>query len=179
MLNEAKKRQKNDPLSLSQSDLLNLPFRDTTFDLLLCLGALEYVDDLDTAVEEFSRVMKDEGIIILSMQNQFSLYRLWDRYIYSGSMFNSLRNLRGRPVADKLLEKSLSLRDLRNTLVSHSFIELDYLDYNYNFWLKPLDRVFPKLSVATSERLEFLYRSGIGFLPADFLIKGQKVANTT
>jgi 2-polyprenyl-3-methyl-5-hydroxy-6-metoxy-1,4-benzoquinol methylase len=42
-----------------------LPFRDGSFDLVLCLDYLEHVADDDRVLEEISRVLKDRGEVIL------------------------------------------------------------------------------------------------------------------
>ena len=57
-LHEAKMRHTEESLSLTTGDLENLPFPNSTFAMLLCLGPLEYVDNKDTALDEFSRVIK-------------------------------------------------------------------------------------------------------------------------
>lgn len=47
-----------------QGNVLNLPFADGTFDLVLTCGVLEYVP-LEDGLKEFSRVMKEGGKLIL------------------------------------------------------------------------------------------------------------------
>jgi len=175
MLLEARKSHKQDEaILLTQGSMTKLPFRDAFFDILLCLGSLEYLDDKKLVVSEFFRVMKNNAVIIISMQNRYSVYRLWDHYVYSGLLFNFVRKLSGRKSISKPLEKPDSLGDMKNMLLNQSFIELDHLYYNFNLWVKPFDRLFPKLSVLTSKRLEFLYRHSIGLFPADFIIEARK-----
>ncbi|MGZ9164828.1 MAG: class I SAM-dependent methyltransferase, partial [Anaerolineales bacterium] len=160
----------------SQATIADLPFSNAAFAGALCLGVLEYVDDLDSAVEELSRVLKDDGMVIMSMQNRFSFYRFWERHIHSGFLFNTLRKFGRRPIVDKPMEKLTSLRELKDILSRHHLIVMDALYYNFNIWLKPLDRWFPNLSVRTSRKLESLHLSMLGFLlGADFLVRVQKV----
>jgi ubiquinone/menaquinone biosynthesis C-methylase UbiE len=161
---------------LSQAIMEKMPFLDSSFDRVLCLGVLEYVEDLESAVDELSRIMRDDAIVILSMQNPLSIYRLWARRIHSGFLFNMLRRLLRRPVADEPLERLTTLRGLKAILTHHDLIAKDAIYYNFNLWVKPLDRLFPHLSVRTARRLEFLYRSMVGsVLGADFLIMAQKI----
>jgi SAM-dependent methyltransferase len=163
---------------LSQAIMENLPFPDAAFDRVLCLGALEYAEDSDQVVSELSRVMREDTIAIVSMQNVSGLYRLWDRRVYSGSFFNTLRRLRRRPARGEPLERLTSLRNLRAILSRHDLVVRNVVFYNFNLWLKPLDRLFPYLSVATSRKLEFLSQSMVGiFFGADFLVKAQKVSS--
>ncbi len=96
---------------LSVAIMENLPFSNASFDKVLCLGILEYVEDLELAIGELSRVMRNDSSVILSMQNKFSIYRLWDRYFYSGFLFNALRKLWGRSVVEEPLENVSTLKE--------------------------------------------------------------------
>lgn len=175
ILHKAKKSHESETLLLSAGDMRQIPFQNESFDLLLCLGPLEYVDDVKLVFEEFSRVMKTGAIAIISMQNKFSPYRLWDRYIYSGFLFNAIRKLGHRSISNKPLENLIPINDLKQNLCRYSFAVTDLIYYNFNLMLKPFDRLFPRLSVMTSGRLEFLYHSKVGFFAADFIITAQKV----
>jgi ubiquinone/menaquinone biosynthesis C-methylase UbiE len=179
VLQKAKVRHEGELLLLTAGNLEKLPFKSSTFDMLLCLGALEYVDDKDSALDEFYRVVKNSAIIILSMQNKFSLFRLWDRSIYRGQLLNFIRKISRHPVLYKPLEKPASLNSLRKKLISHSFVVMDHLYYNFNFWIKPFDKLFPVFSVATSRWLEVLYRHSLGLIPGDFIIQARKVTSVT
>lgn len=175
MLHEAKNRHESGtPVCLAAGDMEVLPFQSTSFDLLLCLGALEYIDDADIVLGEFSRVMKSDSTLIVSMQNRLSLYRFWERYIYRGFLFDVIRKIRRRPIAGKPLENLISVNDLRKVFSRHSLVMKDLLYYNFDLFLKPLDNFFPRLSVMISRMLEFLYRSKAGFLAADFIIVARK-----
>jgi ubiquinone/menaquinone biosynthesis C-methylase UbiE len=57
------------------NDILNMDFPDNSFDIVLCMGALyhlENVQDRKRAVEECNRVLKAQGIIIISYINAFA-----------------------------------------------------------------------------------------------------------
>lgn len=175
MLLEAQNRLKGQELRLSEGDILELPFQNESFDILLCLGALEYVNDVQKAIAEFSRVIMDDGSIILSMQNKNSLYRLWEHQVYYGQLYNSLKQHKRHPNISKPLEKLTSLNDIISMLNSSSLEVTDLIFYNFNFLPRPLDERFPKLSVSISRKFEFLYKSRLGILAADFIIKAKKI----
>ncbi len=163
-------------MQLAVGIMEHLPFPNASFDGGICLGVLEYVEDLELAIAELSRVMRDDSIVVLSMQNQYSIYRWWEHHVYFGFLFNALRKLRWRPIAEEPLEKLATIKDLRDILSHHHFVVTDTVYYNFNLWLMPLDRWFSNLSVITSKKLEFLSRSIMGFfLGADFLVKAHKV----
>lgn len=172
--------RKDEAVDLSVGIIEKIPFSNASFDGALCLGVLEYVDDVDTALEELSRVLRADAVVVLSMQNSYGLYRLWEQHVYPGFAFNLLRKLRGRPALGKPLEKIVTFKDLRNSLACHDLLIKDAICYNFNIWMKPLDRIFPRLAARTAQMLEFLYHSRIGFLlSADFLVLAQKRVSDT
>jgi ubiquinone/menaquinone biosynthesis C-methylase UbiE len=49
----------------------NLPFEDASFDKVLCLDTLEHVEDARAAISEIHRVLKTDGLLVLSVPNDF------------------------------------------------------------------------------------------------------------
>jgi ubiquinone/menaquinone biosynthesis C-methylase UbiE len=45
-------------------DSRRLPFQDNTFDIIICVGVIEYIPDYELALNEMLRVLKKDGIII-------------------------------------------------------------------------------------------------------------------
>jgi ubiquinone/menaquinone biosynthesis C-methylase UbiE len=62
-------------------DLESLPFPDASFDVTLVAGALEYTE-AEVAVGEISRVTRPGGLVIVSMLNPLSPYRLTEWLLY-------------------------------------------------------------------------------------------------
>lgn len=50
-------------VEVRQASVLNLPFGDASFDLVLCLEVLEHIDDPDAALAELSRVAQEHVVI--------------------------------------------------------------------------------------------------------------------
>lgn len=61
---EKDKYTKAENIFAIQGNILNLPFEDNTFDLILTCGVLEYVS-IEKGLKEFARVMKKGGKLIL------------------------------------------------------------------------------------------------------------------
>jgi len=57
-----------------------MPFADTSFDITLVMGALEYTD-ARAAIQELSRVTRAGGLVIVTMLNPFSPYRLAEWFL--------------------------------------------------------------------------------------------------
>lgn len=55
------------------ADILSLPFRDETFNYVLCWGVLMHIPDLEKAMGEISRVLTPGGMLIVSETNMYSL----------------------------------------------------------------------------------------------------------
>lgn len=53
-------------------DILNLPFKDKSFDLILCIDVLEHVD-YKKALSEIKRVLKNNGVCIVVVVNKNSI----------------------------------------------------------------------------------------------------------
>ena len=53
--------------ALGMTDITGLPFRDGTFDLVICSEVLEHIRDHRTAVSELVRVLKPGGDLIVSV----------------------------------------------------------------------------------------------------------------
>lgn len=65
MLRKAKKRLVAHDVDFVLGDVESLPFRPKSFDLILCLTVLQNCDPLK-AINSLLRVLKDEGVLILS-----------------------------------------------------------------------------------------------------------------
>jgi SAM-dependent methyltransferase len=63
-----------------QADLLALPFRRASFDLVLCLNVLEHVYDLQTAMAEMHSVLKPGGKLIAYTPFLFPLHDIPEDY---------------------------------------------------------------------------------------------------
>jgi ubiquinone/menaquinone biosynthesis C-methylase UbiE len=48
------------------SDIVNIPVTDGEFDVILCTEVLEHLPDPILAIREFSRILKDDGMLIIT-----------------------------------------------------------------------------------------------------------------
>ncbi len=73
----------NERLDLLHSDAISLPFKDDTFDLVLCSEVLEHVSSPKSMLREIGRVKKADGRIILSTPQKFSMPELTAKVFFS------------------------------------------------------------------------------------------------
>ena len=52
---------------LIKGDTMSLPFKDATFDKIICSEVLEHIPDDQQSIRELVRVLKDDGIIAISV----------------------------------------------------------------------------------------------------------------
>ena len=185
MIAECKSRFGQDPqCHISIGTIDALPFPDSCFDVVLCLGALEYIPDLDITMTEFARVVKPNGHVIVTMQNASSPYRLWSRYAFE-KLLNGrekcmcfLRGERhGRSGGEPRRRPAFrvhSARRLRDAFASAGVSVEDVLYYNFNVFFPPLDTLFPRGSVYVSRNLESHSSCPLKYLGTDFIVKGKK-----
>jgi len=69
ILNKAKRRM-NKEAFLLQADAQNLPYRDRIFERVICSEVLEHILDPSAALKEIARVLKNQGIAVVSFPNE-------------------------------------------------------------------------------------------------------------
>ena len=94
------------------ADVMDLPFENCTFDLVVCNGSLPHFPDLKGSLREMKRVLKNGGRLIISHAN-------------SREEINATHRKIGGPVADDLLPTAVELESmLKNT----GYIEINFED---------------------------------------------------
>ncbi len=72
MLQQAKIRDTNSKINYLQADMQNLPFQDNSFDVISAITSLEFVQDINQAINEAKRVLKPKGYLLVAVLNQSS-----------------------------------------------------------------------------------------------------------
>ena len=62
---------------VSVADMLKLPFKDDTFDLVICSEVMEHIDDHKNAVTEAVRVLKPDKNMVVSVPSYFPERICW------------------------------------------------------------------------------------------------------
>jgi ubiquinone/menaquinone biosynthesis C-methylase UbiE len=177
---------KDPQFAFSIQEIEMLGFADASFDVVLCLGVLEYVLDEPAAIREVVRVMKPGGIFIATMLNKASPFELYNHYCY-GKVSSAIRRIghfiKGlehrkeetratgpkRPLMTLLNEKSF-----HHLLTSLSLEIHDSLCYDFHIIPPPLDSLFSRVNAFLSDHLEFLCRSRFRFLGRGYMVKCEK-----
>lgn len=143
-------------------DLCGLPFPSETFDVVICLGVLEYVESEASAVSEIARILRPGGICLASGINPWSPYNLWDRLIY--------RHMGGRkPKA--ILAEYHTPRVYRDLFGDVGLASKDVSFFNFVLLPPPLDRKLPWLAASCDQLLGRLLGRILPTLGNGFLMK--------
>lgn len=59
-------------ISIKRENILALPFKNGTFNYILCWGVLMHIPDLEKAIAELTRVLKPGGTLVISELNMYS-----------------------------------------------------------------------------------------------------------
>lgn len=159
-------------------DAENLKFQDNYFDAVVCLGLLRYLDSWKSGLKEIYRVLKPDGIVIVSFYYRFSPHWFSMFFIYRPllpivSIFKrrSFRDLMIKYKAEPLpfsytkFMKAFRSTGFRHTKTQHS-----------GFDIFPFNRLFPKLSTSLYLKAEnkFYDSNKLGWLGSICIVKGFK-----
>lgn len=125
MIKIAKSRDNENQINYKQSNIYNLPFQNNYFDMLICIGVFQTVQDYKRAFKEIYRVIKPGGNFYLNTLNKNAI-----KYL--------LKNLLKKD--ESKIHKRYSFLQLRKELkkVSFSGIKVKGVYYFYPF-LTPLE----------------------------------------
>lgn len=60
-------------ITLQRENILSLSFPDRAFEYILCWGVLMHIPDIEKAISELDRVLKNDGILVICENNMNSL----------------------------------------------------------------------------------------------------------
>jgi ubiquinone/menaquinone biosynthesis C-methylase UbiE len=163
MIEVAKSVLDDSEVRLRVGRMEEMPYPTASFDVVLTMGSLEYVAMIEEALAELARVTRPGGLAIVTMQNRWSPYRLWDATVSS-----RMRRRRGQsesPVVHRLAE-----RRLRDALAAVGFSPGSVVRYGFRVLPPPLESRLPKLAAWTQRSLEHASRGRLGHLATDYVV---------
>lgn len=118
------------PIADIKADICNLPFKDNSYDIILCNHVLEHIPDDTKAMQELYRVLKPNGMAVLqipqdldrettfeddTITDKVERAKIFGQYdhvrIYGRDYFNKLRSI-GFKVEEVDYTKTLSANDI-------------------------------------------------------------------
>jgi ubiquinone/menaquinone biosynthesis C-methylase UbiE len=84
------RRMNHGRISCFQGDIEALPFGKNSFDALLGIGVIQYLENFNKAVSEISRVVRHGGVAIVTLPNLLRLNNWFDPYYYTNRLYGYL-----------------------------------------------------------------------------------------
>jgi ubiquinone/menaquinone biosynthesis C-methylase UbiE len=147
-----------------------LPFPAASFDVVLAMGSLEYVADLDRSLAELARVSAPGGLVVLTMQNPRSPYRAWERAVWTPVQ-------RRRGIETSPVLRRVPLQRLRGSLQSHGLRPTTVLHYNFNVCMSPIDSRAPQLARGIQRVLAARTPAPLRWIAADYIVAALREAD--
>jgi 2-polyprenyl-3-methyl-5-hydroxy-6-metoxy-1,4-benzoquinol methylase len=130
-----------------------LPYPSEFFDVILALGVLEYVTELEAALTELMRIAKPNAIILVSMLNRESIYWRWELHIYRA--WTALKSLLSGREPEPFEMPSLCTKDALMGVMKKCQMEaLSVEYYNVNVSVEPFARRHPELASRINQKIE-------------------------
>jgi len=158
----------------------SLAFPDQFFDVVVCMGVIERLDDDAAALREMARVLKIGGSLVVTMPNRYSPNLLWrDQVFYPvvallRPAYRLLKRQEQTPVVRG--KRRYSRRSYAATMARQGCEVVDAAYCVYNVFLAPLDAALPGLGGAVMRRAEVLHRTPLRALGGALIVKAEKRA---
>lgn len=111
-----------------EGDVENLPFKNGTFDGIICMGVLHHLPDIEKGIKNQIRVLKKDGLLFMS--GPF-IHKPWFSYLYYFplNVLKFIRNIILGPRPDTK-ERPLAKSDLESIL---KILKENNLEYKLNY----------------------------------------------
>ena len=178
-----------DVAHFSTGDITSLDFPDGYFDAVICSGVIEYLEDEELAIKEIYRVLKPDGIAIITVPTSQRLYTLMlglSKFVLK-PFISKLKEIKYKrikrgyrcdsPVMDferEFTGRYYRPKQLDKLVIDNNFKKVDYAHYHFISLFLAL--IAPSLSLYLGERLDkVLYKSQmVGWLSKGYIVKVKK-----
>lgn len=175
MLVVAKDSVRNRPgAEFAVGQTTGLPFADASFDAIICIGVMAYVEDDDKTVAEIARVLKPGGCAVIQLANRYAPIRLERRLRWEVAR----RVLRRAPDEEDRLRQAVTLsvhemRAFKSLCTRSGLIPRD--SRYYDFRTPGLVAWWPSAAVSIGKAFERVGALPVaGWWGAGFLVRLEK-----
>jgi SAM-dependent methyltransferase len=166
-LEEIPRTTQSAKLECVAGDLDSFDWPRDVYDILICSGAAEYINNPSRVLRSMAASVKTGGLLVCSFPNVWSPYRLWSEYAYT-PLSQTWRRWRGTAVAN-YSRKLFAASTVRRWLVDGvRRVEVRY--FGYNFIPQPLDALLSNLDYAIAARLQRMSPSVLRVFCSEFLV---------
>lgn len=107
---------------LARGNITRLPFKDASFDKVICSEVLEHIPDDLQGIKELVRVLKDDGTLAISVPSYLPETICWKLSgDYHGKPGGHIRIYKASEIISKLQQNNLDIYAVRHKHALHSF----------------------------------------------------------
>ena len=166
-----KEHPRKDFVVFDEEDIEDMSYPDNSFDVIVCLGVIEYLQNDRNAFKEIARVLKPGGIALVSSQNKASFIRFFEEAaltILPSSIKSKLFTLQQHKchVPWRLDKQLLKVGLKKEDTAYHHFYPVPI----------PFDRISKRFCVWAGKKMERYSRSKYGWMiSTGFVTKYRKI----
>jgi SAM-dependent methyltransferase len=138
----------------------NLPYDNNSFDVIICMGTLEYIPDQDFAVSEINRILKPGGTLLITTLESAPANDRYRVYAKTRSYWDAVFNAKGYAFCHELARKIFKV------YVRH------IVKYDLVRFFRPVAAQRKKLSMK-ARLVKLLYHAGFASLLETYLYNKQ------
>ncbi len=158
----------------SVGDIEKLDFADKFFDLVLCVGVLEYLSDDTIALREIARVLKPGGSAILTVPNMISPFALLEKAVIFIAktllkIFSPVSEHDSLLFRDDITDRYYYPWRLNAALKNRGFKISRKMFHAYR--LAFLNLLSVRISFSFAKRLEWLKKTPLSWMGVNYIVK--------
>jgi ubiquinone/menaquinone biosynthesis C-methylase UbiE len=153
-------------------DAYDLPFDHMQFDVALAMGLIEYLEHEERFLAEAARVLKRNGLLIITFPNAAAPWRLFNNLAVP--VIRLIRMLTGKKKGGSITHREYTLRRAEKLLLRSGFTTETIRSYNFKLVPYPFDVWFPLFTVAQSKLFEYLDRTPLRWIGTAFIVSARK-----
>jgi ubiquinone/menaquinone biosynthesis C-methylase UbiE len=181
MLKLAKKQfNKNSKFLLSNAEIEKLPFKNDSLDVISSAGVIEYLNSDILVLNEFKRILRNDGMLIIPITNKFSYNLLFDdliNLIRSNRVFFALLNYisknifkRGNIQPKKFIIRKHSPKEFKATLNKLNFEIIDSSYFYFSPVPYPLNLLLYRFCDFIGRKMDTLGKTKLGCLGEGYIV---------
>lgn len=174
----AERAEEIDDVELAVARAEDMPFPDENFDVVVAMGVLEYTEARD-ALREIARAVRPGGLVVVTMLNPLSPYRLFEWCVYWPTLrlLGRLERLLGkeRHTAPASGIRAVRPAHLRRMLRETGLQPEDTVHYDVTPLVPPLDRLVRRWSKRWQDQPErTVSRGTLRWLGTAYLVTARR-----
>jgi len=152
-------------VSIQKEDLLNLSFKNDTFEAVLCWGVLMHIFEIEKALTNLCRVTKPNGYVVLCEVSQFAIDTLIGKVIKKFRLIEKEERIKSsfgvdnwtQTSAGRILVRKTNISKLIRFMDSKGFILVKYFPGQFSQFYTRMSNPILKKMILSFNKIWFKY----------------------